>query len=324
MSEQVNLVEAKGLRMYFPMRGNKKVTIKAVDGVTFNIPKGKTVGLVGESGCGKSTTARMIIKLYDPTSGEILFEGRDTTQIKGADLEAYRRDVQMVFQDPYASLNPRMTVQETIMDPMIIHKLGTEAEMKARVNELMELVGLDPRFAKRYPHEFSGGQRQRIGIARALALNPKLLILDEPVSALDVSVQSQILNLLKRLQKELDLTYLFISHNLSVVDYMCDHIAVMYLGRIVEQAGREELFANPRHPYTKALLAAVPSIDGNRLGDEKDFLGGDIPSPANPPSGCTFHTRCPYATEQCKCEVPGPHELSGTHKVYCHLVNKED
>ena len=315
-----NLVETKGLRMYFPMRGNKKVTIKAVDGVTFNIPKGKTVGLVGESGCGKSTTARMIIKPYDPTSGEIRFEGRDTTTIKGEDLAAYRRDVQMVFQDPYASLNPRMTVQETIMDPMIIHKLGTEAEMKARVAELMELVGLDPRFAKRYPHEFSGGQRQRIGIARALALKPKLLILDEPVSALDVSVQSQILNLLKSLQKELNLTYLFISHNLSVVDYMCDHIAVMYLGRIVEQATREELFANPRHPYTKALLAAVPSIDGNRLGDERDFLGGDIPSPANPPSGCTFHTRCPYATEQCKCEVPGPNSLSETHKVYCHLV----
>ena len=315
----MNLVEAKDLKMHFPMRGNKKVTIKAVDGVSFDIPAGQTFGLVGESGCGKSTTARMLIKLYQPTGGQLLFDGEDATVLKGEDLHRYRRNVQMVFQDPYASLNPRMTVEKTILDPMKIHHTGTEQEMTQRMEQLMELVGLDPRFAKRYPHEFSGGQRQRIGIARALALNPKLLILDEPVSALDVSVQSQILNLLKGLQKELNLTYLFISHNLSVVDYMCENIAVMYLGRVVEQATRKELFETPRHPYTQALLSAIPSIDG-RLSEDRVFLSGDIPSPANPPSGCTFHTRCPYARPECGQAVPGAACLSDTHKVYCHLV----
>ena len=315
----MNLIEAKDLKMYFPMRGNRKGVIKAVDGVTFSIPEGKTFGLVGESGCGKSTTARMLIKLYQPTDGQLLFDGEDVTAIRGEDLRRYRSNVQMVFQDPYASLNPRMSVEKTIMDPMKIHHMGTPEQMEARMKELMELVGLDPRFSKRYPHEFSGGQRQRIGISRALALNPKLIILDEPVSALDVSVQSQILNLLKSLQKELHLTYLFISHNLSVVDYMCENIAVMYLGRIVEQANRKELFETPRHPYTKALLSAIPSLDG-RLSEEKQFLSGDLPSPANPPSGCSFHTRCPYATERCSQEVPQAVQFSDTHRVYCHLA----
>ncbi len=315
----MNLVEAKDLKMYFPMRGDKKRVIKAVDGVSFSIPEGKTFGLVGESGCGKSTTARMLIKLYQPTDGQILFNGEDVTAIHGEDLRRYRSDVQMVFQDPYASLNPRMSVEKTIMDPMIIHHTGTPEQMEARMKELMELVGLDPRFSKRYPHEFSGGQRQRIGIARALALNPKLIILDEPVSALDVSVQSQILNLLKSLQKELHLTYLFISHNLSVVDYMCENIAVMYLGRIVEQATRKELFETPQHPYTKALLSAIPSLDG-RLSEDRQFLSGDLPSPANPPLGCSFHTRCPYATERCSQEVPQAVQFSDTHRVYCHLA----
>ena len=313
----MNLVEAKDLKMYFPMRGDKKRVIKAVDGVSFSIPEGKTFGLVGESGCGKSTTARMLIKLYQPTDGQILFNGEDVTAIHGEDLRRYRSDVQMVFQDPYASLNPRMSVEKTIMDPMIIHHTGTPEQMEARMKELMELVGLDPRFSKRYPHEFSGGQR--IGIARALALNPKLIILDEPVSALDVSVQSQILNLLKSLQKELHLTYLFISHNLSVVDYMCENIAVMYLGRIVEQATRKELFETPQHPYTKALLSAIPSLDG-RLSEDRQFLSGDLPSPANPPLGCSFHTRCPYATERCSQEVPQAVQFSDTHRVYCHLA----
>ena len=315
----MNLVEAKDLKMYFPMRGDKKRVIKAVDGVSFSIPEGKTFGLVGESGYGKSTTARMLIKLYQPTDGQILFNGEDVTAIHGEDLRRYRSDVQMVFQDPYASLNPRMSVEKTIMDPMIIHHTGTPEQMEARMKELMELVGLDPRFSKRYPHEFSGGQRQRIGIARALALNPKLIILDEPVSALDVSVQSQILNLLKSLQKELHLTYLFISHNLSVVDYMCENIAVMYLGRIVEQATRKELFETPQHPYTKALLSAIPSLDG-RLSEDRQFLSGDLPSPANPPLGCSFHTRCPYATERCSQEVPQAVQFSDTHRVYCHLA----
>ncbi|MDO4312126.1 MAG: ATP-binding cassette domain-containing protein [Eubacteriales bacterium] len=315
------LLETNELKVHFPMKNDKKVVIKAVDGVSFQIPEGKTFGLVGESGCGKSTTARAIIRLYQPTGGDILFDGKNTANLKGKDLKEYRRNVQMVFQDPYASLNPRMTVNQTIMDPMKIYKAGTNEEMQRRVYELMELVGLDQRFAKRFPHEFSGGQRQRIGIARALALNPKLVILDEPVSALDVSVQSQILNLLKNLQDELKLTYLFISHNLSVVDYMCENIAVMYLGRIVEQASREELFQNPKHPYTQALLSAIPSIDHQLTGDEK-FLTGDIPSPANPPSGCTFHTRCPYACERCRKEVPGKTQISETHTAFCHMIQK--
>ncbi len=317
----MNLVEARNLKMHFGMKGNKKVTIKAVDDVSFDIEEGKTFGLVGESGCGKSTTARMLIKLYEPTSGQILFDGQDVTKLKGNALKDYRRNVQMVFQDPYASLNPRMTVEATILDPLKIHHQGTQEEMLNRVHELMELVGLDPRFGRRYPHEFSGGQRQRIGIARALALNPKLVILDEPVSALDVSVQSQILNLLKDLQKRFNLTYLFISHNLSVVDYMCENIGVMYLGHIVEQATRKELFENPRHPYTQALLSAIPSIE-SRLSEDTEFLSGDIPSPSNPPSGCPFHTRCQYARPECSQTAPGPVNLSDTHKVYCHIVNE--
>lgn len=315
------LLETKDLKVHFPMKNDKKVVIKAVDGVSFQIPEGKTFGLVGESGCGKSTTARAIIRLYEPASGEILFQGKNIANLKGKELKEHRRNVQMVFQDPYASLNPRMTVNQTIMDPMKIYGTGTKDEMQKRVYELMELVGLDKRFAKRYPHEFSGGQRQRIGIARALALNPRLVILDEPVSALDVSVQSQILNLLKDLQRELNLTYLFISHNLSVVDYMCENIAVMYLGHVVEQASREELFREPKHPYTQALLSAIPSIDHQLTGEEK-FLTGDIPSPANPPSGCAFHTRCPYATDRCRQEAPGRTQVSGTHTVFCHLQDK--
>lgn len=313
------LLETNDLKVHFPMKNNKRVVIKAVDGVSFKIPEGKTFGLVGESGCGKSTTARAIIRLYQPTAGEILFGGKNIAGLKGKELKGYRKNVQMVFQDPYASLNPRMTVNETIMDPMKIYQMGTKEEMQKRVYGLMELVGLDQRFARRYPHEFSGGQRQRIGIARALALNPQLVILDEPVSALDVSVQSQILNLLKDLQKELKLTYLFISHNLSVVDYMCENIAVMYLGRIVEQASREELFQNPKHPYTQALLSAIPSID-HQLTGEEEFLTGDIPSPSNPPSGCTFHPRCPHACDKCKKEPPKEIQITETHRAFCHML----
>ncbi len=315
------LLETNDLKVHFPMKNNKKVVIKAVDGVSFKVPEGKTFGLVGESGCGKSTTARAVIRLYQPTGGDIMFDGKNIAHLKGKELKEYRRNVQMVFQDPYASLNPRMTVSQTIMDPMKIYKTGTAEEMQQRVYELMELTGLDKRFAKRFPHEFSGGQRQRIGIARALALNPKLVILDEPVSALDVSVQSQILNLLKELQEELNLTYLFISHNLSVVDYMCENIAVMYLGRVVEQASRQELFQDPKHPYTQALLSAIPSI-GHRLTGEEEFLTGDLPSPADPPSGCTFHTRCPHACEKCRTQIPGKTKLSETHTAFCHMLEE--
>ncbi len=312
----MNIIEAKDLKMYFPIPSNRKVIVRAVDGVSFGIPAGRTFGLVGESGCGKSTTARMLIKLYTPTAGQILFNGEDITRAKGEALKQVRRNIQMVFQDPYASLHPRMTVAATVTDPMRIYKTGTEQAMNKRLNELMELVGLDPRFTKRYPHEFSGGQRQRIGIARALALNPQLVILDEPVSALDVSVQSQILNLMKSLQKELNLTYLFISHNLGVIDYMCDDIAVMYLGHIVEQASRQELFGAPRHPYTLALLNAVPEINLNQR-KERPILGGDIPSPTAPPPGCTFHTRCPLATDICRRQAPPARAISDSHQVYC-------
>ena len=317
----MSLVEVKDLKMHFPVKGRRGVVVKAVDGVSFEMKEGGTFGLVGESGCGKSTTARALIRLYEPTAGQILFDGQDITHSRGTELKHLRRNIQMVFQDPYASLNPRMRIGDTIMDPMRIHKTGTEKEIHSRMLELMELVGLDSRYEKRYPHEFSGGQRQRIGIARALALNPKLVILDEPVSALDVSVQSQILNLLKTLQKELHLTYLFISHNLSVVDYMCDEIAVMYLGNIVEKADREELFASPRHPYTRALLSAVPST-GERLSLDKEFLTGDIPSPANPPEGCKFHTRCPYATEACGKTAPDLRTFGAAHQVWCHRAEE--
>ncbi|MGI6090935.1 MAG: ABC transporter ATP-binding protein [Saccharofermentanales bacterium] len=311
------LVKAQDLKMHFPLYKSKTEVIKAVDGVSFDICKGKTFGLVGESGCGKSTTARMIIKLYTPTEGNIVFEGNDVTHLAGTALKDYRRNVQMVFQDPYASLNPRMTIGRTVMEPMLIYHEPKEV-VNERTEELISLVGLDTRYLKRYPHEFSGGQRQRISIARALALNPKMVILDEPVSALDVSVQSQILNLLKSLQEQFGLTFLFISHNLSVVDYMCDDIAVMYLGHIVEQAPNQELFQNPLHPYTQALLSAIPVING-KLSLEQEFLSGDIPSPVHPPSGCVFHTRCPKVMPQCKTTVPSSMNVSERHKVYCHL-----
>ena len=313
----MNLVEVKDLKMHFRLKGRRKAFVKAVDGVSFAMTKGKSFGLVGESGCGKTTTARMIIRLYKPTSGNIIYDGKDITDDKIATEPAMRRNIQMVFQDPYASLHPRMTVSDTVLDPLVIHKIGTKEKRKQRLEELLTLVGLDHRYARRFPHEFSGGQRQRIGIARALALNPNLLILDEPVSALDVSVQSQILNLLQSLQEELGLTYLFISHNLSVVNYMCDEIAVMYLGRIVEQASRKELFQAPIHPYTQALLSAIPSTDIHEERPQKILLSGDIPSPANPPSGCSFHTRCNYASDICREQIPQPTDITATHKVFC-------
>jgi oligopeptide transport system ATP-binding protein len=315
------LVEVKNLTKYFPKKsglfGREKIFVKAVDGVSFSINKGETLGLVGESGCGKSTTGKMLMRLLDPTEGQILFEGNEISGLDDNQIRDMRKEFQMVFQDPYASLNPRMKVGDIVAEPLIIHGCPKE-KREERVHRLLEVVGLSAYHAERYPHEFSGGQRQRIGIARALAVNPKLIIADEPVSALDVSIQSQILNLLKDLQDEFQLTYLFIAHDLSVVEHISDRVGVMYLGKIVELADKETLYQNPMHPYTKALISAVP-IPNPRLKRERIILKGDIPSPSNPPSGCTFHTRCPFATDVCKKEIPKLREISSGHLVSCHL-----
>ncbi len=315
------LVEVKNLKKYFPknkgLLGGKKAFVKAVDDVSFTINKGETLGLVGESGCGKSTTGRMLMRLLDPTEGQILFEGNDISRLNDNQIRNMRKDFQMVFQDPYASLNPRMKVGDIIAEPLIIHGYPKEERLE-RVQHLLEVVGLSAYHADRYPHEFSGGQRQRIGIARALAVNPKLIIADEPVSALDVSIQSQILNLLKDLQEKFQLTYLFIAHDLSVVEHISDRVGVMYLGKIVEIADKDTLYQEPLHPYTKALLSAVP-IPNPRIKRERIILTGDIPSPSNPPSGCTFHTRCPFVTEECKKVVPKLKQISDGHYVSCYL-----
>jgi oligopeptide transport system ATP-binding protein len=315
------LLEVNNLTKYFPIKGDKHKKVRAVDGVSFQVQKGETFGLVGESGCGKSTTARLIIRLLEPTSGFILFQGQDISRLSKRKMMKFRKDIQMVFQDPYASLHPRMKVENILMEPMKIFGIGTLQERKKRVYELMETVGLDPKYTNRYPHEFSGGQRQRIGIARALVLNPKLIILDEAVSALDVSIQAQILNLLKNLQKEFKLTYLFISHDLSVVEYMCDQIAVMYLGKIVENTSKTNLYKTPRHPYTKALLSAIPYPDPD-VQRERIVLSGDVPSPVNPPMGCLFHTRCPNVKAECKQQSPKPLKIAPNHIVSC-LLYKE-
>lgn len=316
------LVEVKNLKKYFPIRkgiiGQKKSVVKAVDGVSFTINKGETLGLVGESGCGKSTTGRLLMRLLEPTEGQIIFEGNDLLQLSKNEIRSARKNFQMIFQDPYASLNPRMKVKDIINEPLVIHGYD-KGKREKRVRELLDIVGLSASHGDRYPHEFSGGQRQRIGIARALAISPKLIIADEPVSALDVSIQSQILNLLKDLQKEFNLTYLFISHNLSVVEHISDRVGVMYLGKIVEIADQEILYKNPLHPYTKSLLSAVP-IPDPKVKRERIILKGDIPSPANPPRGCTFHTRCPFATDICKQKAPILQQVSDKQYVSCHLA----
>jgi oligopeptide transport system ATP-binding protein len=295
--------------------------IKAVDGITFDIVRGETLGLVGESGCGKSTTGRAMLQLYRPTAGEVYFEGQSLTEMKGENLRRMRRRMQMIFQDPYASLNPRMTVGDIIGEPMLVHNILKGKERRERVQELLRVVGLNPYFVNRYPHEFSGGQRQRIGVARALALNPEFIICDEPISALDVSIQAQIINLLEDLQEEFNLTYLFIAHDLSVVRHISDRIAVMYLGKIVELTGRTELYDNPLHPYTQALLSAVPIPDPVvEEQRQRVILEGDVPSPANPPVGCNFNTRCPVVMDICKEQDPEFKESESGHWVACHRV----
>jgi oligopeptide transport system ATP-binding protein len=319
------LLDVRNLVMHFPLTQGiifqKKVgAVQAVDGVSLSVKRGETLGLVGESGCGKSTTGRAILQLHKPTAGEVIFNGKDLTKLNGGDMRRMRRHLQMIFQDPYASLNPRMTVGSIVSEPMQIHKLVPKGQRNQRVQELLTTVGLNPYFANRYPHEFSGGQRQRIGIARALAANPDFIVCDEPVSALDVSIQAQIVNLLEELQDEFGLTYLFIAHDLSVVKHISDRVAVMYLGKIVELADRNDLYDDPLHPYTKALLSAVPIPDPVvEKKRERIILTGDVPSPINPPSGCHFHTRCPYVMDVCKVIDPILAEQARGHFVACHL-----
>ncbi len=318
------LIDVQNLVMYFPVTAGimrRRVgDVKAVDGVSFQVRKGETFGLVGESGCGKTTTGRCILQLYQATGGKVLFEGKDLCQIKGEHLRRMRRDMQLIFQDPYASLDPRMTAGDIIGEPLLVHKLVKGAEYREQVAELFKLVELEPRMAERYPHEFSGGQRQRIGIARALAVRPKFIVCDEPVSALDVSIQAQVIMLLERLRGELGLTYIFIAHDLSVVRYISDRVAVMYLGRIVEITDSDELYDNPIHPYTQALLSAVPipnpAVDRTR---KRILLTGDVPSPVNPPPGCNFHPRCLVAKKGiCREAIPQLIEVGSGHWVACH------
>ncbi|HEX5480316.1 MAG TPA: dipeptide ABC transporter ATP-binding protein [Dehalococcoidia bacterium] len=321
------LINVQGLKMYFPVTAGlifqrKVADVKAVDGVSFAVKKGETLGLVGESGCGKSTTGRAILQLYKPTAGSVNFEGTELTTLAGGRLRHMRRKMQMIFQDPYASLNPRMSIGSIIGEPLAIHGLAKGGRArKERIQDLMRVVGLNPYYANRYPHEFSGGQRQRIGIARALAVEPDFIVADEPVSALDVSIQAQIINLLEDLQQQFGLTYLFIAHDLSVVRHISDRVGVMYLGKMMELADRNELYDNPLHPYTKALLSAVPVPDPRvEKQRERIILTGDVPSPLRPPPGCVFHTRCPIAIEECRQVIPEWRDVGAGHMVACHRV----
>ena len=323
-SDKDVLLEVRNLKMYFPVTsgilfGRHVSDVKAVDDISFTIKRGETLGMVGESGCGKTTAGRTILQLHKPTGGQVIFDGKDLAKLKRSEMRALRREMQLIFQDPYGSLNPRMPCGDIVGEPLIVHKLtASKAEYRDRVSELLQVVGLNPAMADRYPHEFSGGQRQRIGIARALAVNPSFIVCDEPVSALDVSIQAQVINLLEELQDRFGLTYLFIAHDLSVVRHISDRVAVMYLGHIVEVADRLELYENPLHPYTKALLSAIPIpdpvIEAQR---ERIVLTGDVPSPMNPPKGCVFNTRCPIAIDECRVEMPELREVSPDHWVAC-------
>lgn len=318
------LMEIKNLKKYFPVKSEgffkEKSYLKAVDDVSFNIYKGETLGLVGESGCGKSTTGRMLVNLLEPSSGEILFEGKDLSEMKHKNRKELSKNIQIIFQDPYASLNPRMTIGDIIAEPMRVNKIASGEELDKKVNKLLDYVGLASYHKDRYPHEFSGGQRQRVGIARALSVNPKLIVCDEPVSALDVSIQAQVLNLLYDLQKEFNLTYLFIAHGLNVVKHISTRVGVMYLGKIVEIGDVDTIYKNPKHPYTKALLSAIPVP---KPGAKKDriILTGDVPSPINPPTGCRFHTRCSKCMEVCSNKEPELIEIKEGQRVACHLYN---
>jgi peptide/nickel transport system ATP-binding protein len=327
--ESQTLLEVRNLKKYFPIqKGFFRRTVghvRAVDGVDFFIREGETLGLVGESGCGKTTTGRLILRALQPTEGEVLFrkdgEMVNITQVSDEEMKALRRDMQIIFQDPFSSLNPRMTVMDIVGEPLIIHGIAKGNELRSQVRELLEAVGLKAQHMNRYPYAFSGGQRQRIGIARALALRPRFIVADEPVSALDVSIQAQVLNLLEDLQKEFGLTYLFIAHNLSVVEHISDRVAVMYLGKIVELAPAEELYANPLHPYTEALLSAVPRTDPDHV-KQRIILPGDVPNPANPPAGCKFHPRCRYAQPICSQEEPALTEITPDHLAACHFAGE--
>ncbi|WP_026690808.1 ABC transporter ATP-binding protein [Alteribacter aurantiacus] len=319
------LLEVKGLKKYFDVTGgvlSRKVgEVKAVDDVSFTVYEKEVLGIVGESGCGKSTTGKALLRLTEPTEGQVIFDGKDILGLSYDEMRKMRRDMQIIFQDPYASLNPRHKVEKILGEPLIVHGIGDKQERLKKVREILEVVGLPGEHASRYPHQFSGGQRQRIGIARALIVNPKLIVCDEPVSALDVSIQSQILNLMEDLQEEFGLTYLFIAHDLSVVKHISDRIGVMYLGRMVELSDNEDLYDNPLHPYTKSLLSAVPNPDPD-VKKERIILQGDVPSPSNPPSGCAFHTRCPEAMDVCKQVRPEFKEYSVNHFVACHLYDE--
>ena len=321
------ILEVNNLVKHFPLGGGlfskKQQVVQAVNGISFKVKRGETLGIVGESGCGKSTAGRSIIRLYEPTAGQIIFEGKDVTKAQGNDLMELRRNMQMIFQDPYASLNPRMTVGDIVAEALDIHKLASGQKRTNRIYELLKIVGLNPEHANRFPHEFSGGQRQRIGIARALAVNPSLIICDEPISALDVSIQAQVVNMLEELQEKLGLTYLFIAHDLSMVKYISHRIAVMYLGRIVELTSSKDLYANPMHPYTQGLLSAIPIPDPHVEAQRRRIIPkGNVPSPIAPPSGCYFRTRCPHAMEVCAKEAPELTEMGNEHLVACHLLKK--
>ncbi|MDB2090526.1 dipeptide ABC transporter ATP-binding protein [Clostridium paraputrificum] len=323
--EQEVILRVENLKKYFPIKGgffSKTIgNVKAVDGVSLEVRKGETLGIVGESGCGKSTTGRAILQLLKPTGGKVYFKDQDLSKLSKKEMRALRPKMQLIFQDPYSSLNPRMTVGQIIGEALIDHKMATKENLREKVLEVMDLCGLAEYQIDRFPHEFSGGQRQRIGIARALALDPEFIVADEPVSALDVSIQAQIINLLVKLQKEKGFSYMFISHDLSVVEHLCQRVGVMYLGLMVELADKDELFDNPLHPYTKALLSAIPIPDPT-IKRDRIILTGDIPSPANPPKGCKFHTRCPYATDKCKKEAPEYREIKEGHFVACHRVGE--